>query len=35
MPKSSMTMTEGELVKWVVAEGDEVQAGDPVAEIMT
>lgn len=35
MPKSSMTMTEGEIVKWVVAEGDEVQAGDPVAEIMT
>lgn len=30
-----MTMTEGELVKWVVAEGDEVHAGDPVAEIMT
>lgn len=35
MPKSSMTMTEGELLSWLVSEGDEVSEGDPIAEIMT
>lgn len=35
MPKSSMTMTEGELVGWHVPDGAEVREGDPVAEIVT
>ncbi|HZA19436.1 MAG TPA: dihydrolipoamide acetyltransferase family protein [Actinomycetota bacterium] len=35
MPKSSMTMTEGELTKWLKSDGDPVADGDAVAEIMT
>ena len=35
MPALSPTMTEGNLVKWHVKEGDEVAAGDVVAEIET
>ena len=35
MPALSPTMTEGNLVKWNVKEGDEVRAGDVVAEIET
>ena len=35
MPKSSMTMTEGDLLAWHVEEGDVVREGDPIAEIMT
>lgn len=35
MPKMSMTMTEGELTSWLVQDGDEVDEGDPIAEIMT
>jgi len=35
MPKLSDTMTEGTLVKWLVAEGDTVNAGDILAEIET
>ena len=35
MPALSPTMTEGTLVKWNVKEGDEVRAGDVVAEIET
>lgn len=35
MPKSSMTMTEGELSKWLVSEGDKVGEGDPIAIIQT
>jgi pyruvate dehydrogenase E2 component (dihydrolipoamide acetyltransferase) len=35
MPKMSMTMTEGELTSWLVQDGDEVEEGDPIAEIMT
>jgi pyruvate dehydrogenase E2 component (dihydrolipoamide acetyltransferase) len=35
MPKSSMTMTEGELSKWLRADGDVVSEGDVVAEILT
>ena len=35
MPKSSMTMTEGELTKWLKADGDPVGDGEAVAEIMT
>ena len=33
MPKLGLTMTEGTVVHWFVNEGDEIQAGDPVAEI--
>lgn len=33
MPKLGLTMTEGTVVHWFVNEGDEVQAGDPIAEI--
>ena len=35
MPKLSPTMTEGRLAKWTVAEGDEVSAGDVIAEVET
>nr|MBA3431266.1 E3 binding domain-containing protein [Actinomycetota bacterium] len=35
MPKSSMTMTEGELITWMVDDGTPVREGDPIAEIMT
>ncbi len=35
MPKLSDTMTEGTLVKWLVAEGDTINAGDILAEIET
>jgi pyruvate dehydrogenase E2 component (dihydrolipoamide acetyltransferase) len=35
MPALSPTMTEGNLAKWLKAEGDTVQAGDVIAEIET
>ncbi|MDH3791719.1 MAG: biotin/lipoyl-binding protein, partial [Rhodospirillales bacterium] len=35
MPALSPTMTEGTLAKWHVKEGDEVAAGDVLAEIET
>jgi pyruvate dehydrogenase E2 component (dihydrolipoamide acetyltransferase) len=35
MPKLSDTMTEGTLVKWLVAEGDTISPGDSIAEIET
>jgi len=35
MPALSPTMTEGKLAKWLVKEGDEVKAGDVMAEIET
>ncbi len=35
MPALSPTMTEGTLAKWHVKEGDEVNAGDVIAEIET
>ena len=35
MPALSPTMTEGKLAKWLVKEGDEVKAGDILAEIET
>ncbi len=35
MPALSPTMTEGNLAKWVKKEGDEVAAGDVIAEIET
>ena len=35
MPALSPTMTEGNLVKWLVAQGDRVEPGDVIAEIET
>jgi pyruvate dehydrogenase E2 component (dihydrolipoamide acetyltransferase) len=35
MPALSPTMTEGNLAKWLVNEGDTVSAGDVIAEIET
>ncbi len=35
MPALSPTMTEGNLAKWLKAEGDRVDAGDVIAEIET
>lgn len=35
MPALSPTMEEGKLSKWVLKEGDEVKAGDVIAEIET
>ena len=35
MPALSPTMTEGNLAKWVVKEGDTVESGDVMAEIET
>lgn len=35
MPALSPTMEEGKLAKWMKAEGDEVAAGDVIAEIET
>ena len=33
MPALSPTMTEGNLSKWLVKEGDKVNSGDVIAEI--
>ena len=35
MPALSPTMEEGTLAKWLVKEGDEITAGDVIAEIET
>src|SRR3954447_19881778 len=35
MPALSPTMTEGTLARWLKKEGDEVKAGDIIAEIET
>lgn len=35
MPALSPTMEEGTLLKWLVSEGDKVEAGDVIAEIET
>ena len=35
MPALSPTMEEGKLAKWMKSEGDEVSAGDVIAEIET
>ena len=35
MPALSPTMTEGKLARWLKAEGDDVVAGDVIAEIET
>ena len=35
MPALSPTMTEGNLARWLKKEGDQVAAGDVIAEIET
>lgn len=35
MPKLGMTMEEGVLTEWFVQEGDEVEQGEPLFEVMT
>ena len=35
MPALSPTMTEGKIAKWLKSEGDEIKAGDIIAEIET
>src|SRR5512147_3002335 len=35
MPQLSETMTEGDLVEWLVPEGAKLRAGEPIAEIET
>ena len=35
MPALSPTMTEGTLTKWLIKVGDQVKAGDVLAEIET
>src|ERR1700677_2986172 len=35
MPALSPTMTEGNLAKWIVKEGDKIKAGQVIAEIET
>lgn len=35
MPKLGLTMTEGLVSRWLVADGDQVKAGEPIAEIET
>ena len=35
MPALSPTMEKGNLAKWLKAEGDDVKAGDVIAEIET
>jgi pyruvate dehydrogenase E2 component (dihydrolipoamide acetyltransferase) len=35
MPKLGLTMEEGTIVRWLVAEGDQVEKGQPVLEIET
>ncbi|NLE45508.1 MAG: 2-oxo acid dehydrogenase subunit E2 [Chloroflexi bacterium] len=35
MPKFGMTQESGTIVRWLLAEGDRVEAGDPVLEVET
>ncbi|MDN5696762.1 MAG: biotin/lipoyl-binding protein [Rubrobacter sp.] len=35
MPKMGDAMEEGTVVRWLVSEGDQVNEGDPLAEIET
>lgn len=35
MPKAGIDMTEGQIVKWLVREGDKVETGQIILEIMT
>ena len=35
MPRLSDSMEEGTILKWLVAEGEEVERGEPLVEIET
>lgn len=35
MPKLGMTMTEGTVLQWLYQEGDFVEKGEPLLEVMT
>ncbi|MFZ5945703.1 MAG: dihydrolipoamide acetyltransferase family protein [Bacillota bacterium] len=35
MPKLGLTMTEGTIVKWIKREGEKVEAGEPLVEILS
>lgn len=35
MPKAGIDMTEGQIVKWLKKEGDQVKEGEIILEIMT
>jgi len=35
MPKAGMAMEEGKIIKWLVAEGESVEKGEPLLEIET
>jgi pyruvate dehydrogenase E2 component (dihydrolipoamide acetyltransferase) len=35
MPKAGMAMEEGTVIKWLKAEGDKVEQGEPLLEILT
>lgn len=35
LPKWGVTMQEGTVTKWHVTEGDEVEEGQPIADIVT
>ncbi|MFL5664877.1 MAG: biotin/lipoyl-containing protein, partial [Ktedonobacteraceae bacterium] len=35
MPKLGMTMTEGTVLNWLYREGDWVEKGEPLVEVMT
>ena len=35
MPKMGDAMEEGTLLRWIKSEGEEVEEGDPIAEIET
>ena len=35
MPKLGEAMEEGQIVTWLVEEGEEVEKGDPIFEVMT
>ncbi len=35
MPKLGMAMTEGEVVKWLVNDGEKVNSGQPVVQVMS
>ena len=35
MPKLGMTMTEGTVLQWLYKEGERVEKGEPLVEVMT
>jgi pyruvate/2-oxoglutarate dehydrogenase complex dihydrolipoamide acyltransferase (E2) component len=35
MPKFGATMEQGEIVKWIKGEGEQVEKGEAIAEVMT